>query len=86
MRSITRFMLAACVFASANSMADSHPVEFWGCNLNEGKSMSDMMAVVGPRHHIPITCLRNSARFDDPSMTLLDASILRMGQSRIRYA
>ena len=47
MRSIRRFVLAACVFASANSKADSHPVEFWGCNLNEGKSMSDMMAVVG---------------------------------------
>ena len=47
MRSIKRFVLATCLFASAYSMADSHPVEFWGCNLNEGKSMSDMMTVVG---------------------------------------
>ena len=47
MKSIATFVLAACVVASADSMAESRPVEFWGCNLNEGKSMSDMMAVVG---------------------------------------
>ena len=47
MKSIATFVLAACVVASADSMAESRPVEFWGCNLKEGKSMSDMMAVVG---------------------------------------